>query len=72
MTAMFIAIFTEQWLKEKKKYTGLIGIGATLLCLCYFWSKFVYDPVYASYSCFTYIIQKPISKAYTKTAGGES
>lgn len=26
MTAMFVVIFLEQWLKEKKHYTALIGV----------------------------------------------
>ena len=36
MTAMFTAIFTEQWLKEKTHSTGLIGLGAAALCLYFF------------------------------------
>lgn len=28
MTAMFVVIFLEQWLKEKKHYTALVGIAA--------------------------------------------
>ena len=36
MTAMFVVIFLEQWLKEKKHYTAYIGLGASALCLCLF------------------------------------
>ncbi len=36
MTAMFVAIFLEQWKKEKEKSTGAIGIGASALCLAVF------------------------------------
>lgn len=32
MTAMFVVIFMEQWLKEKKHYTALIGLVSTLIC----------------------------------------
>ncbi len=72
MTAMFIAIFTEQWLKEKKKYTGLIGIGATLLCLVIFGANSFMIPSMLLILVLLTLFKKPISKAYTKTAGGES
>ena len=36
MTAMFVVIFLEQWLKEKKHWTGLIGLAASALCLALF------------------------------------
>ncbi len=38
MTAMFVVIFMEQWMKQKKHHTGLIGIGCTALCLYFFGS----------------------------------
>ena len=36
MTAMFVVIFLTQWKKEKKHHTGLIGLGASALCLFVF------------------------------------
>ena len=36
MTALFISIFTEQWLTAKNHLPALIGAGATLLCLILF------------------------------------
>jgi len=36
MTAMFVVIFTEQWLKEKRHISALLGIGLSLLCLLAF------------------------------------
>lgn len=36
MTAMFVVIFLEQLRKEKKPYTALIGLGASLVCLLIF------------------------------------
>lgn len=33
MTTMFVVIFLEQVLKEKKHWTALIGFGASVLCL---------------------------------------
>lgn len=36
MTAMFVVIFLEQWLKEKRHTSALLGIGLSLLCLIAF------------------------------------
>ncbi len=36
MTAMFVVIFLEQWLKEKNHIASLIGIGVSVLCLLIF------------------------------------
>lgn len=36
MTAMFVVIFLEQWLKEKNHIASLIGIGVSVLCLLFF------------------------------------
>ena len=36
MTAMFVVIFLDQWLKEKNHASSLIGIGVSVLCLVIF------------------------------------
>lgn len=36
MTAMFVVIFMEQWLKEKDHTSALLGLGISLLCLVAF------------------------------------
>jgi len=36
MTAMFVVIFLEQWNKEKRHDSALVGIGLSLLCLLIF------------------------------------
>ena len=36
MTAMFVVIFLEQWLKEKNHASSCIGIGVSILCLIIF------------------------------------
>ena len=36
MTAMFVVIFLEQWLKEEKHTSGILGLGISLLCLLVF------------------------------------
>lgn len=63
MTAMFVVIFLEQWLKEKNRYTGIIGILATAVCL---WSlgedKFLV-PAMLCILCLITIFRRPIEKA---------
>lgn len=36
MTALFIVIFIEQWMKEKRHHSSLIGLGLSVLCLILF------------------------------------
>lgn len=36
MTAMFVVIFLDQWLKEKKHYASCIGILVSFICLIIF------------------------------------
>ena len=36
MTAMFVVIFLEQWLKEKHHVSEILGLGLTLICLLIF------------------------------------
>ena len=38
MTAMFVVIFMEQWLKEQNHTSALIGLGTSLVCLFLFGS----------------------------------
>ena len=39
MTAMFVVIFLEQWLKEQNHLSSLAGLGLSLLCLAVFGSE---------------------------------
>lgn len=36
MTALFLVIFVENWLKEQSHEASLLGIGITILCLVFF------------------------------------
>ncbi|MBD5475222.1 MAG: azaleucine resistance protein AzlC [Lachnospiraceae bacterium] len=36
MTAMFVVIFMEQWMKEKNHISAFVGLGVSLLCLIAF------------------------------------
>lgn len=36
MTAMFVVIFMEQWMKDKNHVPALLGLGLSLVCLLVF------------------------------------
>ncbi len=72
MTAMFIAIFMDQFMKEKKKYTGLIGIGATMVCLIIFGKDSFMIPSMLLILVLLTIFKRPIEKSYTNEVGGTS
>lgn len=63
MTAMFVVIFLEQWLKEKKHYTAFIGVCASAACLLLFGADSFLVPTMACILCFLTLFQKPIEKA---------
>ena len=64
MTAMFVTIFMNQWMKETKKYTGLIGIGATAACLVLFGAKSFMVPAMVTILILLTIFRKPIEQSY--------
>lgn len=39
LTALFLTIFLEQWLAEKRHIPALVGLGASILCLLLFGSE---------------------------------
>ncbi|MGN0674206.1 MAG: azaleucine resistance protein AzlC [Oscillospiraceae bacterium] len=62
MTAMFVVIFLEQWLKEKNHTSSLIGIGISLLCLIAFGSdNFIIPAMLAILAVLTFA-RKPLEK----------
>ena len=63
MTAMFVVIFLEQLMKEKKHYTAIIGTGASLVCLLYFGPDSFMIPTMITILTLLSIFRKPIEKA---------
>ena len=63
MTAMFVVIFLEQWMKEKKHYTALIGVSASAVCLLLFDADSFLIPTMIFILCLLTIFRKPIEKA---------
>lgn len=63
MTAMFVVIFLEQWLKERKHFTAYIGLAASLLCLYLFGADSFLLPSMACIIAGLTFFRKPIEKA---------
>lgn len=63
MTAMFVVIFLEQWLKEGKHFTAYIGLAASLLCLFWFGADSFLLPSMACIIAGLTFFRKPIEKA---------
>lgn len=67
MTAMFVVIFLEQWLKDKNHIPALIGLGLSVLSLAVFGSSnFMLPAMFAILAALT-ILRKPFEKK-----GGEA
>ncbi len=62
MTAMFVVIFLEQWFKEKKHYTAVIGLGASALCLVIFGADSFMIPSMICILCLLTAFRKPIER----------
>ena len=63
MTAMFVVIFIEQWLKDKKHYSALIGMAASVICLVVFGADSFLIPTMLCILLLLGIFRKTIEKA---------
>ena len=62
MTAMFVVIFIEQWLKDKRHTSALAGTGISLLCLLIFGpDNFIIPAMLAILAALT-LLRKPLEK----------
>lgn len=62
MTAMFVVIFMEQWLKEKNHVSAILGVGLSLLCLLAFGSEnFMIPAMLAIFLALT-LIRNPMER----------
>jgi len=71
MTAMFVAIFVDQLIKEKQKYTGIIGLGATLFCLVIFGAESFMIPSMVSILALLTVFKSDVEKSYSSGIEGE-
>ena len=66
MTAMFVVIFLEQWLKEERHESSLLGIGLSVLSLIAFGADGFLIPAMLSILAVLTLLRKPLEK----TKGG--
>ena len=65
MTAMFVVIFMEQWLKEKDHTSSLLGLGLSVICLVAFGAdNFIIPSMLAILGVLT-IIRRPLETKNT-------
>lgn len=62
MTALLLVIFLEQWKKEKKHYTALIGLGCAFVCLLVFGADSFMLPTMLCILVILTAFRKPIEK----------
>ena len=62
MTAMFVVIFMEQWMKEKEHVSSLVGVGVTLLCLVAFGADRFLIPAMAVILGVLTFLRKPLER----------
>lgn len=62
MTALFVVIFIEQWIKEKKHHSALVGLGLSTVSLIIFGGNhFIIPAMFAIIGVLT-LLRKPIEK----------
>ncbi|WP_429472353.1 azaleucine resistance protein AzlC [Neobacillus sp. B4I6] len=67
MTALFVVIFIEQWMKEKKHHSALIGVGLSTVSLFIFGGDhFIIPAMFAILGLLT-LIRKPLEKVEVST-----
>lgn len=62
MTAMFVVIFMEQWLKEESHTSSLLGLGLSVLCLAVFGVDQFILPAMAAILAVLTILRKPMER----------
>lgn len=62
MTALFIVLFTDQWMTAKDHRPALIGVGCSFLCLILFGSDRFIVPAMVSILAFLSIFRKKLDK----------
>lgn len=68
MTAMFVVIFLEQWLKDKDHTSALLGIVLSVLCLLLFGTDYFILPAMAAILLTLTLLREKLEK---KTLEGE-
>lgn len=66
MTAMFVVIFLEQWLKEKNHFSSIIGIVISIACLLCFGADGFMIPTMISIVAILTVLQNKLKKLEVK------
>ncbi len=66
MTAMFVVIFMEQWLKEKRHESAWIGLGSSLICLILFGADHFIIPAMLVILALLTFLRGPLEKGETR------
>jgi 4-azaleucine resistance transporter AzlC len=67
MTALFVVIFIEQWMKEKQHYSALVGLGLSIISLIFLGGDhFIIPAMFAILGLLTFL-RKPMEKAEVST-----
>lgn len=64
MTAMFVVIFMEQWMKEQRNFSELIGFAAAVGCLLLFGADSFLIPTMVCILAALSFLRKPITDKY--------
>jgi 4-azaleucine resistance transporter AzlC len=67
MTAMFVVIFMEQWLKEKHHISAYIGLGVSALCLFIFGADSFMIPTMVCIILLLTLLRNPLEKREEET-----
>lgn len=62
MTAMFVVIFMEQWMKEERHTSALLGLGISLLCLIIFGAANFIIPAMILILIILTLLRRPLEK----------
>lgn len=62
MTAMFVVIFLDQWLKEKSHISALVGAAASVVCLLLFKAQGFIIPSMIAIVLLLTVLRKPLEK----------
>ncbi len=66
MTALFVVIFLDQWMKEKNHFSSLTGLAVSLVCLLIFKADGFMIPAMAGILLALTALRKPLEKAEAK------
>ena len=63
LTAMFVVFFVDQWLREERHYTAVIGVGSSLLCLMIFGPEGFMIPAMVCILALLTLFRGPVERA---------